>query len=46
MGMEIEVRPLQPSKALSPIEVTELGIVIEVRPLQPSKAFFPMEVTE
>ena len=30
-----DVRPLQPLKADSPIEVTELGMVIAVRPLQP-----------
>ena len=29
------VRPLQPQKALLPIEVTELGMVMLVRPLQP-----------
>jgi hypothetical protein len=29
--MEMEVKLLQPEKAQSPIEVTELGIVIEVK---------------
>ena len=29
------VKPLQPSKAFSPIEVTELGIVTDVKPMQP-----------
>lgn len=32
-----EVSPSQPSKAPSPIEVTELGIVSEVSPEQPLK---------
>ena len=32
--MVTEVRPLQPSKAEMPIEVTELGMVTEVRPQQ------------
>ena len=40
------VRPLQPSKAFSPMEVTEFGIFTLVRPLQPSKAFSPMNWTE
>ena len=35
LGMVMEVRPLQPSKAKSPMLVTELGMVTEVRPLQP-----------
>ena len=30
-----EVRPVQPSKASAPIEVTLLGMVNEVRPVQP-----------
>ena len=33
--MITEVRPEQPEKASSPIEVTELGMVTEVRPEQP-----------
>ena len=41
-----DVRPLQLTKALSPILVTELGIVIEVRPLHVQKAKFPILVTE
>ena len=41
----IEVKPLQPSKALQPIEVTLSGIVIEVKPLQFLKASSPIEVT-
>ena len=39
------VKPLQPLNALSPMEVTPVGMVIEVKPLQPSNALFPMEVT-
>jgi hypothetical protein len=31
----IEVKPLQPEKALLPILVTETGMIIEVKPLQP-----------
>ena len=42
----MEVKPLQLLKALSPMEVTELGIVTEVKPRHPSKAHLPMEVTE
>jgi len=30
--------PVQPEKALSPIEVTDEGIVTEVRPVQSEKA--------
>jgi len=41
-----EVRLEQPEKALSPIEVTELGMVTEVSLEQSSKACSPMEVTE
>ena len=44
--MVTEVKPEQPSNALSPIEVTEAGIIIEVRPEQPSNAPSPIEVTE
>ena len=40
------VNPLQPEKALLPIDVTELGMVRDVRPLQPQKAAVPMDVTE
>ena len=43
--MVTEVRPLQLEKALSPMEVTLLGMVTEVRPLQPEKAELPIEVT-
>ena len=42
----MDVKPLQPAKAPSPILVTELGIVTEVRPLQPKKAYSPILVTE
>ena len=45
LGMVIEVRLMQPSKASFPMLVTPLGIVIEVRPLQPLKAATPMLVT-
>ena len=41
-----EVRLLQPSKALLPMLVTELGMVMEVRLLEPWKAPSPMLVTE
>ena len=41
------VKPLQPEKAVSPMEVTDDGIVNEpVKPLQPKKANCPMEVTD
>ena len=33
-GIETEVKLLQPSKALEPIEMTDEGIAIEVNPLQ------------
>ena len=42
----IEVRASQPSKAYSPILVTEFGIVIEVRLEQYPKALSPILVTE
>ena len=41
----MEVNP-QPLNALSPIEITELGIVMEVNPLQSLKAELSIEVTE
>ena len=41
-----EVRPVQPEKAVLPIEVTELGMVTEVRPVQFLKAEPPISVTE
>ena len=41
-----EVRPLHPSKANSPILVTEFGMVIDVKPEQPEKAPSPILVTE
>ena len=44
--MIMEVNPVQPSKASSPIEVTELGIVMEGSPEQCSKAYCPIKVTE
>ena len=42
----MDVKPLQPKKAPSPILVAVLGIVTEVRPLQPKKAYSPILVTE
>ena len=42
----IDVKPEQPSKALYPIYVTELGIVRDVKPEQPQKAPYPIDVTE
>lgn len=32
LGMLTEVRPLQPTKAYSPMEVTELGIIVLLHP--------------
>ena len=43
--MVTEVKPLQPEKALEPIEVTELPMVTEVKPLQSLKADSPIDVT-
>jgi len=37
LGIVIEVRPVQPMKALQPIVVTELPMVTEVKPVQPRK---------
>ena len=44
--MVIEARDLQPSKAPSPILVTEAGMATEVRAEQPQKAEKPILVTE
>ena len=44
-GILIEVSPLQPEKALSPILVTLFGMLIEASPLQRLKASFPILVT-
>ena len=44
--MVTEVRPVQPLKVSSWIEVTEVGMDTEVRPVQPEKAPQPIEVTE
>lgn len=41
-----DVKPLQFSKAQSPIEFTEVGIVMAVKPTQPLKAQPPMINTE
>ena len=38
LGNVSSVKPLQPSKALSPMLVTLLGNVISVMPVQPMKA--------
>jgi hypothetical protein len=43
--MVMEVKPLHPKNASSPMEVTEMGRVIEVK-LQCLKAPSPIEVTE
>ena len=40
-----DVSPLQPEKALSPMDVTLLGMTTDVSPLQPEKAKPPMDVT-
>ena len=45
LGMETEVKPLQPEKTWLPMLVTELGMVTEVRPLHPWKASLPMPTT-
>jgi hypothetical protein len=43
----VPVKPLQPEKADSPIDVTEFRIVnVPVKPLQPEKAKPPIVVTE
>ena len=34
-GMVIEIKPLQPENAFSPILVTLSGIVMDVKPVQP-----------
>ena len=41
----MDVRPLQPRKAGSTINVTLEGIVNDVKPLQNSKAKSPIDVT-
>ena len=41
----IEVRPVQPENASSPILVTLFGMVIELRPAHPEKAELPILVT-
>ena len=35
--MVTDVKPLQPEKALSPIDVTLLGMVTDVKSMQPEK---------
>ena len=44
--MVTEVRPVQPWKALLPMDVTELGMMTEVRSLHQAKVPSPMDVTE
>ena len=46
LGMETEVRPVQPENAELPMEVTELGMETEVKTVQSENAELPMEVTE
>ena len=43
--MVMEVKPLQPTKADIPIEVTLLGIMTEVKLVQEWKASLPIDVT-
>ena len=40
----MEVKPVQPSKAYSPILVTLSGILMEVSPVQPLKAYSSISV--
>ena len=40
------VRPIHPEKALSPIDVTEVGIVTLESSQHSAKAFFLIDVTE
>ena len=44
--MVIDVKPVQPLKALYPILVTEFGIVTDVKPVHQEKADLPILVTE
>ena len=46
MGSSIFVRPVQPEKALQPMEVTEFGMLMLVKPLHPENAASPILVTE
>lgn len=43
LGITIEDKLVQPSKARFPIDVTELGISIVLRPVQPWKVLLPIE---
>ena len=43
--MDKEDRIVQPAKALSPIDITLLGIVTKVNPVQPENAELPILVT-
>ena len=44
-GIVIDVKPLQPENALSPMLVTPFPIVTDVKPLQPENALPSMRVT-
>ena len=44
-SITIEVKPVQPRNAASPMDVTLLGMVIEVKPLHSWNAKFPIDVT-
>ena len=44
--MVIDVKPVQPLKAIYPILVTEFGIVTDVKPVHQEKADLPILVTE
>ena len=44
LGIEADVRAVQPEKALSPMLVTEEGIVTDIREVQSLKALAPTVV--
>lgn len=46
VGMETEVREVQPEKAKNPMIFTEVGMETAVREVQEAKARSPMAVTE
>ena len=46
LGMLIDVRPVQPANARSPIDSRELGREIDVRLVQLINAYWPISVTE
>jgi len=45
-GIDIDVNPEQPLKALAPIEETVVGIVIEANEVQLANALSPILVTD